>query len=78
MRIIIEGWGRTLLKLDLLPARKPLKTTVVLTPLGHDPHSTLASQVEQAAEPPAGFGFGIGQVVSMDSQRRKHGPDPEP
>lgn len=81
MRVIIEGWGRTLLKLDLLPARKvraQVTETSVLQPLDRDPHGTLSSQVEQAAEPPAGFGFGIGQVVSINDQRRKHDPDPEP
>lgn len=89
MRIIIEGRGRVLMKLDLLPARKtrarvtevhgteaaPVAETAVLA---HDPHGTTGSQVEQAAEPPAGFGFGVGRVVSINDQRRRHGLDPEP
>lgn len=77
MRIIIEGWGRRLVDLKLLPARREAapQAALVLHPFDRDPHSTLSSQVEQAHEPPAGFG--VGQVVSMDEQRRKHEPGPE-
>jgi hypothetical protein len=67
VRIIVEGFGRRVIDMELwgAPLRRPSAPAVPDVP-GHDPHSTLASQVEQASEPPPGFGlgFGLGTVVA--------------
>jgi hypothetical protein len=56
MRIIIDGFGRRLIDLELLkPLHRPAAAPV--TAPDCDPHGTLASQVEQASEPAPGFGF---------------------
>lgn len=67
MRIIIEGWGRKVIDLELLtPLRRPAAADPVP---GTDPRSTLAAQVEQASEPAPGFGFAgsTGTVMARES-----------
>jgi hypothetical protein len=55
-RLIVQAAGWSLIDLDLVSRLRPAVRAVPDIP-GHDPHGTLAAQVEQASEPAPGFGF---------------------
>lgn len=56
-RLIIQAGGWSLIDLDLLTRLSVTAVRPVQDIPGHDPHGTLAAQVEQADEPAPGFGF---------------------
>jgi hypothetical protein len=67
-RLIIQAGGWSLVDIDILSRLHVTPVRTVPDVPGHDPHSTLAAQVEQADEPAPGFGFAgsVRPVVARD------------
>lgn len=73
----MEGFGRQLITLELMEPRSPSPHPAAGTAVhedtghfGHDPHSTTAAHIEQAAEPPPAFGFGTGTLLCRCGRSR--------
>lgn len=56
-RLIVQAAGWSLIDIDVLSRLRATPARTIPDTPGHDPHGTLASQVEQADEPAPGFGF---------------------
>jgi hypothetical protein len=67
-RLIVQAAGWSLIDLDLMSRLRATPARTIPGTPGHDPHGTLASQVEQAAEPSPGFGF-AGSVTHVVARK---------
>jgi hypothetical protein len=67
-RLIVQAAGWSLIDIDLVTRLDATPVRTVLDVPGHDPHGTLAAQVEQASEPSPGFGF-AGSVAPVVARK---------
>lgn len=67
-RLIVQAAGWSLIDIDLMTRLNATPVRTIPDVPGHDPHGTLASQVEQASEPSPGFGFAgsVAPVVARE------------
>ena len=69
-RLIVQAAGWSLIDIDVLSRLRAAPVRTVPDIPGHDPHGTLASQVEQASEPSPGFGF-AGSVAPVVARKER-------